>query len=38
MSADYRSQDLRLIDDDEVFLCKPFAPHQLLDVVTRATA
>jgi CheY-like chemotaxis protein len=38
MSADYRSQDLRLIDEDEVFLCKPFAPHQLLDVVTRATA
>jgi CheY-like chemotaxis protein len=38
MSANYRSQDLRLIDEDEVFLCKPFAPQQLLDVVTRAAA
>jgi CheY-like chemotaxis protein len=38
MSADYRSQDLSLIDEEEVFLCKPFAPRQLLDVVTRAAA
>jgi CheY-like chemotaxis protein len=32
------SDDLRLIDEDEAFLCKPFGPHQLLDVVTRAAA
>jgi CheY-like chemotaxis protein len=38
MSAYSRSEDLRLIDEDEVFLCKPFAPRQLLDVVTRAAA
>jgi CheY-like chemotaxis protein len=38
MSAHSRSPDLRLIDEDEAFLCKPFAPHQLLEVVTRAAA
>jgi CheY-like chemotaxis protein len=38
MSAYSKSEDLRLIAEDEVFLCKPFAPHQLLDVVTRAAA
>jgi CheY-like chemotaxis protein len=32
------SDDLRLIDEDEAFLCKPFAPDQLLDVVTHAAA
>lgn len=38
MSAHLRSKDLRLLDEDETFLCKPFRPHQLLDVVTRAAA
>lgn len=37
MSAHW-SDDLRLIDEDEPFLCKPFTPHELLDLVARAAA
>jgi CRP-like cAMP-binding protein len=38
MSSHSRSADLKLIDEDEAFLCKPFAPRQLLDVVARTAA
>lgn len=36
MSASTNPQDFALVDEDEAFLHKPFAPHQLLEVVTRA--
>jgi CheY-like chemotaxis protein len=38
MSSHLSSDDLKLIDEDEAFLCKPFAPHQLLELVARAGA
>jgi CheY-like chemotaxis protein len=38
MSADRYSEEFMLIDHEEVFLAKPFAAHQLLNVVTRAAA
>jgi CheY-like chemotaxis protein len=35
MSGSLGAEHLRLIDDDEFFLRKPFVPHHLLEVVAR---
>jgi CheY-like chemotaxis protein len=37
-SVSTTAQDFMRVDKGEVFLCKPFAPHQLLEVVARAAA
>ena len=36
MSGRLSLRDFTHLRDDETFLCKPFVPHQLLEVVTRA--
>ncbi len=36
MSGRLGARDFSQIQDDEAFLCKPFVPHQLLEVVARA--
>jgi CheY-like chemotaxis protein len=38
MSASVSSQDFMRFDEGEVFLYKPFAPHHLLQAVTRLAA
>jgi CheY-like chemotaxis protein len=38
MSARVNPSDSQLFDEDSLLLRKPFAPNQLLDFVTRATA
>src|SRR5579863_1511134 len=35
-SADTSTQGVMRFDQGEVFLCKPFRPHRLLELVTRA--
>jgi CheY-like chemotaxis protein len=35
-SGDTSAQDFMRFDQGEVFLCKPFRPHHLLEVVARA--
>jgi two-component system cell cycle sensor histidine kinase/response regulator CckA len=36
MSARLSLRSFRLLDDDEIFLRKPFTPHLLIDMVSRA--
>jgi hypothetical protein len=36
MSARLSLRSFRLLDDDEIFLRKPFTPHLLIEMVSRA--